>query len=178
MGCWGANTWQDLLSYLPVLLNIGCGSLEVIMTVKIKKLLRILLHNDGLWEKAICWDCTSVYFNLQWSQMIMTMTITMMTMTTTEETVPSLSVSKCKASNPIASILSGFYNFSCSPQLFSNVNIGAASSFWLNSAEVTSPGTITSHLNNNLLSLLSQVLTSQLNYQPPFTSENKLQSAL
>ena len=24
-----------------------------------------LLLNDGLWVKAICWDCTSVYFNLQ-----------------------------------------------------------------------------------------------------------------
>ena len=27
-----------------------------------------LLLNDGLWMKAICWDCTSVYFNLQWSK--------------------------------------------------------------------------------------------------------------
>ena len=35
----------------------------------VESLLRILglFLNDGLWVKAICWDCTSVYFNLQWS---------------------------------------------------------------------------------------------------------------
>ena len=27
-----------------------------------------MLLNDGLCVKAICWDCTSVYFNLQWSK--------------------------------------------------------------------------------------------------------------
>ena len=27
-----------------------------------------LLPNDRLWVKAICWDCTSVYLNLQWSK--------------------------------------------------------------------------------------------------------------
>ena len=27
-----------------------------------------MLLNDELWVKAICWDCTSVYFNLQWSK--------------------------------------------------------------------------------------------------------------
>ena len=34
----------------------------------VESLLRILglFLNDGLWVKAICWDCTSVYFNLQW----------------------------------------------------------------------------------------------------------------
>ena len=43
--------------------------------VKIKLLLRILglLLNDGLRVKAICWDCTSVYFNLQWSHLICSM---------------------------------------------------------------------------------------------------------
>ena len=39
----------------------------VITIAKIKLLLRILglLLNDELWVKAICWDCTSLYFNLQ-----------------------------------------------------------------------------------------------------------------
>ena len=34
----------------------------------VESLLRILglFLNDGLWVKAICWDCTSVSFNLQW----------------------------------------------------------------------------------------------------------------
>ena len=30
-----------------------------------------MLLYDGLWMWALCWDCTSVYFNLQWSQYIM-----------------------------------------------------------------------------------------------------------
>ena len=39
------------------------------VTVKVKWLLRILglFLSDGLWVKAIWWDWTSVYFNLQWS---------------------------------------------------------------------------------------------------------------
>ena len=60
------------------------------------------------------------------------------------------------------------------PPTFLQCKHRAASSFWLNSEEVASPDMITSHINNNLLILL----ISQLNYQPPFTSEKKLQSAL
>ena len=60
------------------------------------------------------------------------------------------------------------------PPTFLQCKHRAASSFWLKSEEVASPDMITSHINNNLLILL----ISQLNYQPPFTSEKKLQSAL
>ena len=44
-----------------------CLSLTFCLCVKIKYLLRILgfLLNCFTWVKAICWDCASVYFNLQ-----------------------------------------------------------------------------------------------------------------
>ena len=56
----------------PIVFLAWVSILSLCLSVKIRKFVRIigLLLNDGLCVKAICWDCTSVYFNLQWPHVV------------------------------------------------------------------------------------------------------------